>query len=897
MTERNIDPQRPQRVVSSYNPETRRSSNVRLDVPINQRPGSTPLSLNEQKKLAEAMLNQTYRDPRRMPGLQQRPTSSIGETIGPVQSGTPGGIPTNYGRRPLASERRALIDRAKQIGNNGFPEYKPFGRGESIFPGAGSGKPIPRGGSSGGNRIPPGGSKIPGSSGPIGGEPLRAMPRTNIPGPAATKIPLPASALGKGLTALKGAGDAYNAYNGYQAIQRDLAQGGNKNTATWLAGNFYNALSLTNPSLFPTLGGPIQDALSRGGEWVMDRFNDLGLKPFGNLQPIGGDPMNASPRGGGYPPGELSAPIGEAGQFIRMYRVINGTSSVIGEFPAPVRVRAVTINQSGYTGKEISIIDSQGNQAYVGIDLPPFQTAKPRLEPFTAGPNPQTYPPVLPFDPVDTVEPIDTPAILLARPSREGDPFFPNLKDFPSPATAPGTVPAGANKPSQKPLPGESPRLSPGGVALPAAAPTAAPTATPTVRPANPSRDQQQPQRSPIPPRAPNPAEPKPSAPTAPQQSPSDNPGITSQPGPGPGGGQITTPTPTKDPKQEFQIPFLPIPPIPARAPVYKPTTEGNPTGGNPPVQPPNGTDPPCKGNRCGQAQMQKLDQQGNKLDQLQTALQGIDLSLLQAMNGKLDVINSKLGQQLPGGIAGKLTRLGQWLHLDRVLNVLTFTTTLHNAYMLSNGLSQTLFSMFSNVLAAIGIKDDEGNPLDVGSIVGKTVEAMAKEVLGVETVDGIKAAWKKFSRIYQAAANIIFSVQSIGFSIISILEILGSMTGKIGNALRGAGAVFERAYGWFNPQPNFQNRFFTALQRTEDFVSNIDAVASETLSIQETINQFGKQKEDLDKAINQSTDKVSATAVNAEASKLNQSASDKKAEQTGLPVINVNDLIKPSEP
>lgn len=886
MTERNSDYNRPQRVVSGYNPDTRRGQSYRYDLPINQRPQSYPSGLNEQRKIAESMLNFSSKDPRRMPGLQNRPASA-GNAVA--------GIPTNYGRNSSPSEIRALNDRAKSIASRGeFPNYSASG-GQQVFPnvdrygnvGGGAGRTGGSGGSSGGNpRIPPGGNKIPGSSGNIQGLPMRGMPTLNIPLGGNRNIPLPANVaknLGRGV---RFGGDILNAYNGYQALQADAATGGNKNMARWIADNLAGTLSQVNPTLFPPVRipgteSPLEKLLNAPFEWVLGMFPSLGRNIFG------GDPTQAVPKGGGLPNGNtLSEPVGTPAETFDLFRVINGQSSLIGTSPGGFRVQTQSINSGGFPGTEIFFVIPGGTTAYVGVDLPGFQTASARAS--KTGGVGDTPPVYAPFDPTPTVEPTN-PDILLEKPERKNDPFAPDLRTFPTGALAPGTVPAGANKPAQRALPGTPVAPSLDGTA----APTAAPTVTP--RPANPQRDQATPGRSPVPPRAPNPSEPSPSTPTPTSQPSSPSPGSPSQPAPG--SNTTPTPTPTKDPKQEFQIPFVPIPPIPARVPDFKPTAEGNPTGGNPPVQPPNGTDPPCKGNRCGQAQMQKLDQQGNKLDQLQAGLQGIDLALLQAMNAKLDKIDTKLGPQLPGGLSGKLQRLGQWLHLDRVLNVLTFTTTLHNAYMLSNGLSQTLFSMFSNVLAAIGIKDDEGNPLDVGNIVGKTIEAMAKEVLGVETVDGIKAAWKKFSRIYQAAANIIFSVQSIGFSIISILEILGSMTGKIGNALRGAGAVFERAYGWFNPQPNFQNRFFTALQRTEDFVSNIDAVASETLSIQETINQFGKQKEDLDKAINQSTDKVSATAVNAEAGKINQAAADKKAEQSGFPVINVNDLIKPSEP
>lgn len=236
---------------------------------------------------------------------------------------------------------------------------------------------------------------------------------------------------------------------------------------------------------------------------------------------------------------------------------------------------------------------------------------------------------------------------------------------------------------------------------------------------------------------------------------------------------------------------------------------------------------------------LSKLGQVGN------AGLNVADLALL-------NTINNKVGDQVPGGLSGKLTRLSSWLHLDRALNLMIYANTLHNAYMLSSGLTQTLFSMISNVLAAVGIKDAENNPLDISSVLGKAADAYAKTVLGVTAVDGIKAEWKKYSRIYAAAANVLWSIQSIGQSILGVLEIVGSNVAKIGNALTKFGAIGEKAFGKMNDTPHFQNRFFTSLETIEQTTSQIDSIASEVLSAQDTFTQIGTQKAELEKAMKQ---------------------------------------------
>lgn len=218
-----------------------------------------------------------------------------------------------------------------------------------------------------------------------------------------------------------------------------------------------------------------------------------------------------------------------------------------------------------------------------------------------------------------------------------------------------------------------------------------------------------------------------------------------------------------------------------------------------------------------------------------------------------LNTINTKLGPQLPGGVSTflvdfftKFNKVAKWLHLDRVLNVLIWWQTLHNAYMLSANLGQTLTSAISNVLAAVGIKDAEGSPLDIGEILGGQFDALAKSVIGESEWGSIKAEYKKWNRIYQAAANLMNSIQSIGYSILSALEVVGSWVALIGNGLRKWGEMGETAYRWMNPTPNFQNKFFTALENTENVVSQIDVVASEVLSVQETVTQIGQQKQEF---------------------------------------------------
>lgn len=249
----------------------------------------------------------------------------------------------------------------------------------------------------------------------------------------------------------------------------------------------------------------------------------------------------------------------------------------------------------------------------------------------------------------------------------------------------------------------------------------------------------------------------------------------------------------------------------------------------------------------------QKLDRQFTKLELMETVQSAFQ-----------DVMNQKLGPQIPGGgISGllqKMSDLGKrtwnFLQVDRVLNVLTWIGVLHNAYMLSSSLSQTLFSMISNVLDAtgldevFGLRDENDGPIDVGQMVSKWTENFAKSILGAPTVDGIKSTWKKWNRIYQAAANIINIVQGMVYSIAEITEVIADNTGKIGNSLLKSGTILQNSFNWMNQNTDFvRNGFFRWLYRTQEAVEVIDQIASEVVNIQESAEQLADEKNTLEQS------------------------------------------------
>ena len=249
--------------------------------------------------------------------------------------------------------------------------------------------------------------------------------------------------------------------------------------------------------------------------------------------------------------------------------------------------------------------------------------------------------------------------------------------------------------------------------------------------------------------------------------------------------------------------------------------------------------------------------------------IERVDIAIQTYQTAMLTKLDTKMGPELPnGGIAGKLGRMAglasktwNFLQVDRALAVFTWIGVLHNAYMLSNNLTQTLFSAISTGLDAIGIQktDAEGNesPYDVGEIVTKYTEGFFKSVFGTSNVDGIKEQWIKYNRIYQSAMNIIYTVNSIVDSTRSIVEAVGENVSKVGNALKRSGTVMENSFGWMQEKfsalsvgNNRWEKMFSNIERAENVTSSGAMVASDFVSIQDSLKQVKTNRAELNASL-----------------------------------------------
>jgi hypothetical protein len=256
----------------------------------------------------------------------------------------------------------------------------------------------------------------------------------------------------------------------------------------------------------------------------------------------------------------------------------------------------------------------------------------------------------------------------------------------------------------------------------------------------------------------------------------------------------------------------------------------------------------------------------------------------MQAFNtAQLKSVQSKLGSQLPGGLAGAASKIingfnaltnlvnssfsktWKFLKLDRVLNILTFAASLHNAAMLSRSLADTLLDVTSSVLSAFGLRDANGSPFDLQEFFGSQIEDFIIRIVGQEAYEGNKAKWNAANRIISSATNLLWSMQSMIYNAIEGIEIVGGWVAKMANGMKFDGLVSDNMFGWFNPNPNFKSPVFKAMEKLNDLdeaASQIYMISTNVVDFQETAEQLGEQKAALQKAMTDYNDLATTQAI-----------------------------------
>lgn len=413
---------------------------------------------------------------------------------------------------------------------------------------------------------------------------------------------------------------------------------------------------------------------------------------------------------------------------------------------------------------------------------------------------------------------------------------------------------------------------------------------------------------------------------TNPDPNPNPNPTPTPKPTTTPN--PTTSATPTSSPSPSSSPATNPSPTTTSPSPnsVTKPektTTETQTTTTNPipdflPYTPPILTDQPSTkpkedpqkvgytpttddGGCCvplGLGQQQIQQKQNTVLDKVDALGQLLDLDLLYKIDGtttrtetKVDTVNTKLGNQMPnGGISGFLTRAFQATRIDKALNAINTVLILHNALILSQNIGQTLGIALSQGLSAIGIKDENGDPLDINATIGNSVTNFLKSIVGNELWNAANEQFKKLNAVYTASVNVLDNVTNMMDTLANGMEVIGRYNAKIGNALKRGGQVLDNAYEWMDDNINIHfgrlgklEKVIEGLNTVQDISSDFEEVTSNVVEFQETLSQLEQSKQEFKDTLKDNED---AKKEDEETQK----------EESKPPTIEDSDLVKPPD-
>ena len=247
---------------------------------------------------------------------------------------------------------------------------------------------------------------------------------------------------------------------------------------------------------------------------------------------------------------------------------------------------------------------------------------------------------------------------------------------------------------------------------------------------------------------------------------------------------------------------------------------------------------------------------------------------LKDALAGNMDRINATLNTTILGFVQNTNSVVNSTTHglakiqsfaetawrvtkADKIMQGVSLAMTVHNGMMLSNNLLSTVSEATNMTLNALNIRDETDTPIDIGAAIKGKITEILTTLLGAEEYAALTARIAKANRIYQSSINVLDTTYSLFDSARSVAELTAENTGKIGNALRESGAVYEDAYGEFLEKVNPQNasmrrldKFREGLENVENVFSTINQISSGVVEFKENVEQLETEKEVLQEEI-----------------------------------------------
>lgn len=241
----------------------------------------------------------------------------------------------------------------------------------------------------------------------------------------------------------------------------------------------------------------------------------------------------------------------------------------------------------------------------------------------------------------------------------------------------------------------------------------------------------------------------------------------------------------------------------------------------------------------------------------------GFNNALNQAMRNLNTILNGAIlaqGQQIFSVVTNtnevlKNSLLGSVA--DKTLNALNTALLVHNAVMLSNQVGETVGDIASIVLNGIGIRDSNGDAIDVNSVLKTKLASLIRGLIGRANYNALTTKLATTNRIYQASQNIINDTVDMFDATTQLLEDTGGNVAKIGNSLREAGEIEYNSFSEMNENVRARSRIFKQIEGIEGVTDKIYSVTSTAVDIKENYQSIKANRKEFDEAIEQFTNEA----------------------------------------
>lgn len=192
----------------------------------------------------------------------------------------------------------------------------------------------------------------------------------------------------------------------------------------------------------------------------------------------------------------------------------------------------------------------------------------------------------------------------------------------------------------------------------------------------------------------------------------------------------------------------------------------------------------------------------------------------------------------------------------DKIVNALNTMLIIHNGFMLSNNMLNTVSEVAEVGLEVLGIRDEEDSPIDISRAIGSKIKSLLENTLGSSRYEELTKDLASKMRIYQSGANMLYNIRSIFDSAQDIAETTGENIAFIGNALRRDGVVRENSYRLMPTDLQPSSRLLYRLERANDALDTIEEVISDARDIKEELNEMQDNAKTFNEEVEKATTK-----------------------------------------